>query len=137
MDRKELQDLSKVRLREAAALLRLGHFDGAFYLAGYAVECGLKACIAKETRRGEFPDRKKVESSHTHNLLQLIKVAGLDKQCALQAGRDPSFGSNWDYVQRWSEQSRYRRHEPEAARALLAAVSDRRHGVIAWIKQQW
>ena len=59
VDRKELQDLSKIRLREAAALLQLGLFDGAFYLAGYAVECGLKACIAKGTRRGEFPDKKR------------------------------------------------------------------------------
>jgi len=137
VDRKELQDLAKIRLKEAAALLQLGLFDGAFYLAGYAVGCGLKACIAKGTRRGEFPDKKKVESSHTHNLLQLIKVAGLDEKCSLHAGRNPAFRSNWDYVQTWSEQSRYRRHRPESARALLAAVSDRRHGVITWIRQQW
>ena len=137
VDRKELQDLSKIRLKEASALLQLGLFDGAFYLAGYAVECGLKACIAKGTRRGEFPDRKKVESSHSHNLLQLIKVAGLDEECSLHAGRNPAFRSNWDYVQSWSEQSRYRRHRPESAQALPAAVSDRRHGVITWIKRQW
>lgn len=137
MDRKELQDLSKIRLKEATALLRLGLFDGAFYLAGYAVECALKACIAKGTRRGEFPDKKKVESSHSHNLLQLIKVAGLDGACGLHAGTDAAFRSNWDFVQSWSEQDRYRRHRPESARALLAAVSDRRHGVVTWIKQQW
>ncbi len=137
VDRKELQDLSKIRLKEATALLELGLFDGAFYLAGYAVECGLKACIAKGTRRGEFPDKKKVESSHSHNLLQLIKVAGLDKECSIHAEKNPAFQSNWDFVQSWSEQSRYRRHRREAAHALLAAVSDRRHGVITWIKQQW
>lgn len=137
VDRKELQDLAKIRLREATALLGLGLFDGAFYLAGYAVECGLKACIAKGTRRGEFPDKKKVESSHSHNLLQLIKVAGLEEACELHAGRSPDFRSNWDYVQSWSEQSRYRRHPPESARALVDAVSDRRHGVIGWIKRQW
>jgi hypothetical protein len=124
-------------LTEATALLRLGLFDGAFYLAGYAVECALKACIAKGTRKGEFPDKKKVESSHSHNFLQLIKVAGLDEACLQRAGKDPAFQSNWDFVQSWSEQSRYRRHRQESARALLAAVSDRRHGVITWIKQQW
>jgi hypothetical protein len=46
--RKDLQELSKVRLKEATALLKLELFDGAFYLAGYAVECALKACVAKE-----------------------------------------------------------------------------------------
>lgn len=137
MDRKELQELSKIRLKEATALLELEMFDGAYYLAGYAVECGLKACIAKETRRGEFLDRRKVELSHSHNLLQLIKVAGLEEKCSVRAGQDAAFRSNWGYVQLWSEQSRYRRHRPESARVLLAAVSDRRHGVIPWIKQQW
>lgn len=106
-------------------------------LAGYAVECALKACIAKDTRRGEFPDRKKVESSYSHNLLQLIRVAGLDEACEEQARRDAAFRNNWDCVQSWSEQSRYRRYPTEAARAMLVAVGDRRHGVISWIKQRW
>ncbi len=137
VDRKELQSLAKIRLKEATALLQLGFFDGAYYLAGYAVECGLKACIAKGTKRGEFPDRKKVESSHTHNLLQLMKVAGLNDECSLHTQRDTAFRSNWELVQSWSEQSRYRRHRAEAARAMLAAVNDQRHGVIPWIQQQW
>ena len=38
---KELQTLSRVRLVEAEALLKLGHADGAYYLAGYAVEFAL------------------------------------------------------------------------------------------------
>jgi hypothetical protein len=118
-------------------LLKLGLFDGAYYLAGYAVECALKACIAKGTRRCEFPDRKKVESSHSHNLRDLIRVAGLDEARLEQAAKDPDFRTNWDVVQSWSEQSRYRRHRPESAQALLGAVGDRRHGVISWIKLQW
>jgi HEPN domain-containing protein len=47
VNRNGLQDLSKVRLKEATALLNLRMYDGAYYLAGYAVECALKACIAK------------------------------------------------------------------------------------------
>jgi hypothetical protein len=137
VDRKGLQDLSRVRLKEATALLQLGLSDGAFYLAGYAVECALKACIAKSTLKGEFPDRRKVEASHSHNLLLLIKVAGLDEACLEQAEKDGDFRYNWDYVQLWSEQSRYRRHEPESARVMLEAVGDRRHGVISWIKRRW
>ena len=62
MDRKGLQDLSKIRLNEANALLQLGLFDGAYYLAGFPVECALKARIAKGTRQCEFPERNKVES---------------------------------------------------------------------------
>ena len=35
------------RLREARALLGVRCWSGAYYLAGYAIECGLKACIIK------------------------------------------------------------------------------------------
>lgn len=137
MDRKDLQDLARVRLKEATALLSLGLFDGAYYLAGYSVECAIKACIAKGTQRYEFPDKKKVESSHSHNLRDLIRVAGLDDAYVERAGEDPGFRRNWEVVLAWSEQSRYRRHRPESAQALLGAVGDRRHGVITWIKLHW
>ena len=136
MDRKDLQHLSRVRLREASALLKLGFFDGAYYLAGYAVECGLKACVAKGTQRYEFPDKKKVDASHTHKLGELIKIAGLEEALE-RAGTDPDFRRNWDVVLSWSEQSRYRKQRPDSARALLEAIADRRHGVISWIKLQW
>jgi HEPN domain-containing protein len=137
VDRKDLQELSKVRMKEATALLKLGFFDGAYYLAGYSVECALKACIAKGTRRYEFPDKTRVDSSYSHKLGNLIKVAGLDAARLEQAARDPEFLTNWDVVQSWSEESRYRRHRAEAAQELLRAVGDRRHGVISWIKLQW
>jgi hypothetical protein len=137
VDRKDFQELSRVRLKEATALLRLGLFDGAYYLAGYSVECALKACIAKGTQRFEFPDRKRAESSYSHSLRDLIRVAGLEEARLERAGKDPDFRTNWDVAQSWSEQSRYQRHRQESAQTLLGAVGDRRHGVISWIKLQW
>ena len=137
MDRRDFQELSKVRLKEATALLKLGLFDGAYYLAGYAVECALKACIAKRTQRYEFPDRKRAESSHSHSLRDLIRVAGLEEARRERADQDPDFRRSWEIVESWSEQSRYSRNIPESAQVLLAAVGERRHGVISWIKLQW
>ena len=116
-------------IREFLALLFQGE--------GYAVECAVKACIAKGTRRYEFPDKKKVELSHSHVLRDLIRVAGLEDARIERASHDPEFRKNWDVAQSWSEQSRYRRHSPESARNLLVAVGDRRHGVISWIKLHW
>lgn len=43
--RVEFQRLAEARLVEAKALLDVGKWDGAYYLAGYAVELALKACI--------------------------------------------------------------------------------------------
>ncbi len=91
----------------------------------------------KGDKRGEFPEKKKVESSHTHNLADLVKVADLDKARLEYSGTDATFRNNWDVVRVWSEQSRYQRHSHESARTLLAAIGDRRRGVITWIKQRW
>src|SRR5258708_137555 len=137
MDRRDLQELSKVRLKEARALLGLGLYDGAYYLAGYAVECALKACIAKRTQRHEFPDKKRVDSSYSHNLRELLKVAGIERAYSERSRVDPVFDDNWITVEAWSEQSRYTRNQGEAARKLLAAVSDRRHGILSWLKLYW
>lgn len=137
MNRKDLQSLARARIAEAKTLCEAGLSDGAYYLAGYAVECALKACIAKGTRRYDFPDKKSVDASHTHNLKDLTKLANLELARLEQAKRDPAFRNNWDVVQQWSEHSRYRNHSPEMAQALVEAIADRRHGVIAWIERHW
>lgn len=55
MNRQELQAIALLRIEEAQHLLSGKHYSGAYYLAGYAVECGLKACLAKSTREYDFP----------------------------------------------------------------------------------
>ena len=63
MNRDDLQKLSEIRLKEAKVLLDQDLFDGAYYLLGYALECALKSCIAKQFRQYDFPDRKLVLDS--------------------------------------------------------------------------
>ena len=137
MNRKDFQELSKIRLREAQALLDLELYDGAYYLVGYAVECALKACIAKGTQRYEFPDKKRADSSHTHNLRELVRLADLEDACKDAAAASGNFRLNWDTVLGWSEQCRYQRIDPESARLLLKAVSEKQHGIIVWLKLNW
>jgi HEPN domain-containing protein len=91
--------LAQVRLAEARALLRAGLPDGAYYLAGYAVECALKACIARATQRYDFPEKRSVDASHTHNLKDLIRVANLEVARLEKARSDAVFRNNWDFVQ--------------------------------------
>ena len=111
--------------------------DGAYYLAGYAVEFALKACVAKRTRRHEFPDKKRTEAVYTHKLAQLVNEAGIKQALADEARRDPGFNDNWNILQLWSEQSRYETHPLEEAEALLQAINNRKHGVLACIKRHW
>jgi HEPN domain-containing protein len=137
LNRKELQTLSRIRLREARALARLGMNDGAYYLAGYCVECALKACIAKMTERHEFPDKRKADASYSHNFANLLKVVALEDARTEEAKRDAAFQKNWDTVEQWSERSRYLTTDAETAGDLIEAVGNLRHGVLRWVKRHW
>lgn len=60
--REELQQLARLRLREAEALFAAGLYDGCVYLCGYVVELALKArmvtygyCRNVWTRSSESP----------------------------------------------------------------------------------
>lgn len=136
MNRDELQQLSRMRLRDGRALLRSGNYDGAYYLLGYVVECGLKACIARQTQRYDFPDRSRVEKSYSHNLNQLVRVAVLQQSLDAEIHNDSDFGVNWGIAKEWSEESRYQRHTSQEAHDLYKAITGR-HGVLRWIRQHW
>src|SRR6266404_2006694 len=137
MNRNDLKLLALTRLREAKVLLAHGEYSGEYYLAGYVVECGVKACIAKRTRRHDFPDKKRAEKSWTHLLNDLVGLAELTDSLKTEIQADAIFSRNWANVVRWKEDSRYALNgEPEAI-DLVKAISDRRHGVLRWLRQHW
>ena len=137
MNRTELQWLAKERIREAKVLLDAQHWSGAYYLAGYAVECALKACIAKGMLAEEFPDKSFTDKCWTHNLVQLLGPTGLkdDFDAAVQA--DTDLRDNWNIVKEWTEASRYARKKKADAQDLYDAIIDRKHGVLSWLNRRW
>jgi HEPN domain-containing protein len=79
MNRDDLKELAHQRLEDARVLLEKDHYAAAYYLSGYAVECGLKACIAKHARQFDFPPKPSVvRDIYDHDLAKLLKKAGLD-----------------------------------------------------------
>ncbi len=137
MNRADLQGLAELRIKEAGALLQVFLYDGAYYLAGYAVECALKACIAKQTREHDFPDRAVVNKSYTHNLVDLIGVAGLQRELGRKMEDDAGFEVNWTLVKDWSEEARYQRHPERKGRDYYNAVVDPQRGVLPWLREHW
>ncbi len=137
MNRSDLKELALIRLREARTLLGNGHYEGACYLSGYVVECALKACIAKLTKRHDFPDLKTTDGSYTHDMNKLLKTAHLDDQKKADMRVDPEFAINWSVVNEWSVQSRYTKPTKAEAEGLYAAITERRHGVLPWIRRRW
>lgn len=137
MNRKDLQALALTRLREAKVLLANGEYSGAYYLAGYVVECALRACIAKRTQRHEFPDKGRVDKSWTHKLEPLLGAAELQASLQAESKSKPRFSSNWDVVKDWSEASRYKSWNQREAEELIRAVSESEHRVLPWLKHHW
>ena len=107
MNRQHFQRLAKIRLQESRLLLNNGQYSGSYYLAGYAIECALKACIAKSYQRYDFPEKKKVNDSHTHSLENLVSIANLESVLSNQASANTSFSANWAVARDWKETSRY------------------------------
>jgi hypothetical protein len=101
------------------------------------VECALKACIAKQTKPEEFPDKTFADKCWTHHLPQLVGLAGLkaDFDASMQA--DPDLRDNWDIVKEWNESSRYSRKTKAEATELYEAITDNKHGVLSWLKPRW
>ncbi|MGC9999640.1 MAG: HEPN domain-containing protein [Bryobacteraceae bacterium] len=136
LSRQEFQRLAEERLADAEALLSAGRFGGAYYVAGYAVECALKACIARKTRAESWPPKNVDKSHYTHDLEKLLLTAGLKNDQQLET--DGNLKTNWLAVSDWSEESRYEnnRQEPQT-RKLLDAITDTQSGVLTWLRNRW
>jgi len=139
LNRADLQQLAEDRVLDAEALLNAGRWSGAYYLAGYAVECALKACLAKQTGLHDFPDKAIAQRAFTHNVVELLDLAGLRLQLRLDTtpAANPTLGVNWQHVKDWDEKTRYQQKTEAQARRLYQAVTDTVNGVLPWIKGHW
>ena len=136
MNRRDFQNLATIRLREAKLLLASNAPDGAYYLAGYAVECALKACIAKQTKRYAFPEKQTVLDSHTHDFKKLLERAGL-RLIHNMAMDQAEFANYWKTVAEWNAASRYGNHSMQMAEELINAIANRRFGVLPWLTRHY
>lgn len=138
MNRSDFIKLAEVRVREAGALLGARCYDGAYYLGGYAVEFGLKACIAKKTRRHDYPPpRNIVDNYYTHSLNRLLTGTGIKDEFERAVRSDRNFEIHWTIVEKWSEESRYRKHSRQDAVDLYKAVTDTTSGIMPWLRARW
>ena len=136
--RADFQRLADERLDEAKALLDLEKWGGAYYLAGYAVELALKACIIKLLMATDaFPDKEFSRNCYTHDLEKLVGLAGLDDERMTATSAVPDFERNWWLACEWSEELRYHLVDKDEAGALYNAIADDNHGVLPWIKTYW
>lgn len=142
MDRAEWQQLAEDRVADAEALLAADRWSGAYYLAGYAVECALKSCVLAHLSQNPgiiFQEKQKKYSEQcwTHNLDDLIRLAGLGPELQNSIDARAELAESWTKVKDWKESSRYEQKTKIEAETLLSAVTNASDGILAWIKNHW
>jgi hypothetical protein len=138
-ERTTFQKLAQLRIDEAKVLLVNGQPSGAYYLAGYAIECALKAAIAKQFRADEIPDRNLVRNVYQHDLAALLSLAELERQLEIDRQADPELDRRWSIVKNWTEQARYAPWTKGQAEAILNAIDGdgRAGGLFQWLSTRW
>jgi len=138
MNRADLQSLAEARVEDARVLLANGRYAAAYYLCGYAVECGIKACVARQIVAGEYPpDRQYSNDLFSHDRDKLLVRAELVSALATERAKDSALRTNWDIVKEWSESTRYESKNQQDATRLLDAIADPDHGVLRWLRLHW
>lgn len=138
MTREEFKNIAEIRIREAQLLLNQGLNSGAYYLAGYALECAIKACLSKQILQHNIPEKKFINDIYTHDLQKLIKFDDeLFASYNQRQSNDSDFITNWTIVKDWSEQSRYKTYNRNEAEELIEAITKEEGGVLPWIQQYW
>jgi HEPN domain-containing protein len=137
MNRQHFQHVASLRVQEAKVLLEAGQYPGAYYLIGYAIECALKACVAKQVKRHDFPDKKIANEVFTHDLEKLVKLAGLGPDLDKDRKGNQILDLNWAIVKDWSESVRYDVGITEAQACDLFTACTGKDGILPWVKKKW
>jgi len=138
MNKSNLEALVDIRVKEATLLLNNNCYEGAYYLLGYALECAIKACIAKQVKEFDFPDKQLANASYTHKLSDLMGLAGLKQKLQDKELSDEEFKLNWAVTKDWSEEDRYEHTiEETKAKDFFRAITNETTGILEWIKNCW
>lgn len=140
--RADWQQIAEERLLAAQTLLVARLWASAYYMAGYAVESGLKSCILVRIAAAPeviFQDgcKKFSENCWTHATAELVKLAGLKTVRFTDSAANGLLGSNWGIVTKWNEKSRYQMKTQAEAEELYNAIADNANGVMQWIRARW
>lgn len=130
----EWQELATDNLKAAQTLLATGHWQQAFYSAGFAVECALKCRIMRREGLNRWPERGERREVYSHRLTALAEVAGLQPFLLAEVYNDLTvLGLSWMVAKDWDNEIRY---APGAfpqvrARQMVEAVND--GGLLEWL----
>jgi len=100
-DRRIQLGASRRRREDAEALHGAGRWAGAIYLAGYAIECSLKALICSFEGKNSFKDtrifKRGVQADTLHSLIHLLQETSA-LQRAIMLDRTGQYKKAWNII---------------------------------------
>jgi HEPN domain-containing protein len=129
--------MANEHIKSARTLLGESHYSAAYHLAGLAVECALKAKVAKAFKAQTWPDRQFVSEIFHHDLAKLVRQADLELERQAEELRSPPFRAYWNTVRAWTVESRYKEWSPAEAKDMVESAGRNGTGVVAWIRRHW
>lgn len=126
--------LALVQQHEDVARLVVEHKTAAaqaYFHAGAAVECALKAYIMHRERLNAWPSKEARPSLYTHDLRELQKAAGIQPKASDETA------AAWHLVRQWDRNQGYdpKPMPRKVARAMLEAAFGRK-GVVTWLRSR-
>ena len=136
LPRGTLQRLAIAKVEDARLLFENDRFSNAYYLYGYGIELGLKACIARQMVAETVPDKAVLRGFLDHEIAKLVGLAGLADLLRTER-ENPEFDVRWAIVSEWSVESRYDMIDAVSATAMKDAVENAKFGIMEWLKRYW
>lgn len=140
----DIVNLSETKFKAAECLLNDGHFDDAYYIAGYVIELLLKAKVCETLAIPDFFDFssrkfqvKNIDSIYrsykVHEYNQLLVLSGLYHEFQTEANSNPLFKAHWSIVSLWDENCRYLTGKSQKeVQNFLISVNE----IASWIKKR-
>lgn len=136
LPRSTLQRLAIAKVEDARLLFENDRFSNSYYLYGYGVELGLKACIARQMVAETVPDKAVLRGFLDHEVTKLVGLAGLAEFLKVER-ENPEFDVRWAIVSEWSVETRYDMVDVVTATAMRDAVENAKFGIMKWLQRFW
>jgi hypothetical protein len=142
VNRLDWQQMADEKLLAASAARAASLWSSAYYLAGLAVELGLKSCVLARLVGSpevifDAENKKYSEKCWTHDIEVLLDLAGLKAELDAAKTAAPIFAANWMIVSKWRIESRYETKPALESQRLCDAITDPVNGVMQWIRARW
>jgi len=129
--------LSNRYMESAEELYKAGKYEVAYYLAGYSVECLIKAVICTKIGPNEFPAKNADKTHYIHDIKKLVETAGLEKELEYDCKRNQGLEKSYMLLKDWDPKSlRYdsSRISEEIANNYFEAIKDK-EGLVLWLNK--